>query len=81
MTHADIIWIGAIAGLLAADIVLVAYGQPLLTDSAREHPMITGAIIGLVALHLLDALGPCDPFRAIGKLGSLVAARTGLGRR
>lgn len=53
---------GAAVALLAGDAVLVRRGERLVTDTLRE-PFPLACLLVLV-LHVLDVLGPLDPFRA-----------------
>lgn len=68
MTAADKIWVSTIAGLLAADLVLYKTDRALLTDQAREHKLFALTLLGVFALHILDVLGPVDPFRRLAGL-------------
>lgn len=55
---------GGIAAMLAADIVLIAKGLAPETDVFRTR---AGKVfLGVFGLHVLNVLGPCDPFRCIG---------------
>lgn len=62
---ADVLVGGAALVLLAADVHLYRREQRLITDCLRTRP----ATIGLLVLtaHVLDILGPFDPFRAAAR--------------
>jgi hypothetical protein len=63
---ADVLVGGAAAVLLAADVHLYRKDQRLITDTLRTRPA-TVALLVLTA-HVLDVLGPFDPFRAATRL-------------
>ncbi len=51
----------------ALDIALAKSDRPLITSVLRRHKVITLCFLALLAGHTLDILGPCDPFKAIGR--------------
>ena len=57
---------GAAVVLLAADAHLYRHEQRLVTDVLRS-PVATVGLLVLTA-HVLDVLGPFDPFRAVARL-------------
>lgn len=65
--------IGGVSGLLVADVVLMARDLAPLTASLRTRP---GRVF-VIALsgHVLDVLGPIDPFRAIAWSAGLLKRR------
>lgn len=68
MQAADWIWLSTLGVLLASDAILFKTGRPLLTDEARKHKIFALGLLGVFALHIIDVLGPLDPFRALGHL-------------
>lgn len=59
--------VGGVVGVLAAgDVHLHRHDRRLVTDVLRTWP----ATVGLVVLtaHVIDVLGPFDPFRAVARL-------------
>lgn len=68
LTDADVVWIVTLVGLAVADAVLALTGRELLTDSARRHGHMTAAAMIIFGLHLLDKLGPLDPFSVAGRV-------------
>lgn len=53
-------------GVCAADIRFHRRGERLVTDVLRT-PLVSLGLVVLVA-HVLDVLGPLDPFRAVARL-------------
>jgi hypothetical protein len=68
VTVADWTWVGLIGVAVGLDVVYARTHQELLTTAARKHRVIAYSILGLLALHFADVLGPFDPFRAVGRL-------------
>jgi hypothetical protein len=63
---ADVLVAGAAVALLAADVQLYRRGDRLITDTLRTKPA-TFALLILTG-HVIDVLGPFDPFRAAARL-------------
>lgn len=63
---ADILVYGCAAALAAGDVVLHRRGRRLVTHSLRQP--VPAVVLCLLALHVVDVLGPLDPFRAFGRL-------------
>lgn len=57
---------GAAAVLLVADAQLYRHEQRLVTDVLRTRPVTVGLLV--LTAHVLDVLGPFDPFRAVARL-------------
>lgn len=52
-------------GYLIADAVLLAFDKPVITDTLRRHRFLTVACAAILVAHVIDVLGPLDPFRAM----------------
>ena len=63
---ADLLVAGTTALLLGADVHLYRRGDRLITDTLRTPPACAALL--LLTAHVLDVLGPLDPFRAFGRL-------------
>ena len=67
MHTGDYAWLGLISTALVVDGVLSKTHSQLLTDSARKRWPVTAGVMAVFVLHLVDVLGPADPFRLLGK--------------
>jgi hypothetical protein len=57
---------GAAVVLLVADAHLYRHEQRLVTDVLRGRTATVGLLV--LTAHVLDVLGPFDPFRAVARL-------------
>lgn len=64
----DAVVVSATVTLLLADLCLAKRGHDVITDSLRRHKIVFFVGAGVLALHVLDVLGPADPFKAAAKL-------------
>lgn len=62
---ADLLVGACVAALAVGDVQLCRHGRRLVTDVLRR-PVVTGGLV-LLTLHVLDLLGPVDPFRAVAR--------------
>lgn len=67
---AELGWCAALGGLIAFDVWLARTERALLTHIARKHKKAAMATLCVFGLHVLDVLGPCDPFNVIGSLAT-----------
>ena len=51
----------------AYDLWLAHTGRTTLTCAMRAHPWITGVVAVVVAVHVADRFGKCDPFTVVGR--------------
>ena len=65
MTAADVL-VGACAfALTAGDVRFYRHEQSLVTDTLRRPLVAAGLVV--LTLHVVDVLGPLDPFRAAAR--------------
>lgn len=71
---ATAVLVGGVAGILAADVWLMARDLQPVTAALRTRP--GRVFLLLLAGHVVDVLGPADPFRALaGAAGLLKGSR------
>lgn len=63
LADASVLSVAAFLG--AVDVHRHRRGLTLVTDSLRRIPVAVGLVV--LTLHVLDVLGPFDPFRAVAR--------------
>lgn len=67
---ATAVLVGGVTGILAADVWLMARGLAPVTESLRTKP--GRVFLVLLTCHVVDVLGPLDPFRAVAGVAGIV---------
>jgi hypothetical protein len=67
MKPADAVVLASVPVVLVIDAILWERGHELITHTLRNHKKVFFAGSAVLALHVLDVLGPVDPFGWIGK--------------
>lgn len=57
---------GAALALAVGDVLLVRHERRLVTDVLRTPPVLAGLLV--LTAHVVDVLGPADPFRFAARL-------------
>lgn len=68
MEVADVMMVAAPVGWIVVDAWLVKTGRKCMTESCRDHPLISGIALLVLAGHIVDRLGRADPFRVAGRV-------------
>lgn len=68
----DKLVLGVIGGVLALDGVLAARHRRLITDVLRANKRWYFLGVGVLSAHVMDMLGPFDPFELAGRVLDVV---------
>lgn len=74
MNHADRVCLGTLIGLSAIDVYLAKNGHSVITDTLRRNRVVFVLGTAVLTAHVLDILGPVDPFKHAGRMLSRYGA-------